>query len=37
MDQKKIGQFLKALRVERGMTQEQPAEVVGVSHRSISR
>lgn len=37
MDQKKIGQFLKALRVERGMTQEQLAEVVGVSNRSISR
>lgn len=37
MDQKKIGIFLKELRKEKQMTQEQLAEVFGVSNRSISR
>lgn len=37
MDQKKIGQFLKGLRKERGVTQGQLAEILGVSDRSISR
>ena len=37
MDQKKIGGFLKELRKEKSMTQEQLAEVLGVTNRSISR
>lgn len=37
MDQKKIGSFLKELRKERGFTQEQIAEKLGVSGRTISR
>ena len=37
MDQKKIGQFLRRLRGEKTLTQEQLAEVFGVSNRSISR
>lgn len=37
MDQKKIGRFLKELRREKGLTQEQLSEVFGVSNRSISR
>lgn len=37
MDQKKTGSFLKELRKEKKLTQEQLAEVLGVSNRSISR
>ncbi len=37
MDQKKIGAFLKELRKEKQMTQEQLAEILGVTNRSISR
>ena len=37
MDTKKIGAFLKALRKERGLTQEQLAETLCVSGRTISR
>lgn len=37
MDQKKIGAFLKALRAERGLTQEQLAEKMLVSSRTVSR
>ena len=37
MDQIKIGSFLKSLRSERGLTQEQLAEMVNVSRRSVSR
>ena len=37
MDQKKIGVFLKELRKEKQLTQEQLAEVFGVTNRSISR
>ncbi|MBQ8075428.1 MAG: helix-turn-helix transcriptional regulator [Oscillospiraceae bacterium] len=37
MDQMKIGAFLKALRKEKNLTQEQLAEQLGVSNRSISR
>ena len=37
MDQKKIGSFLKELRKEKGLTQEQLAERLKVSSRSVSR
>lgn len=37
MNQKKIGQFLKELRKEKGITQEQLSEILGISSRSISR
>ena len=37
MDQKKIGIFLKELRKEKGITQEQFAEVLSVSGRTVSR
>lgn len=37
MDQQKIGCFLKELRKEKNMTQEQFAEIMGVSNRSVSR
>ena len=37
MDQQKIGRFLRQLRSERGLTQEQAAEHLGVSNRSVSR
>ena len=37
MDQKKIGLFLKALRKEKDMTQEQIAEVFNVSRRTVTR
>lgn len=37
MDLKKIGQFLKRLRKEKEITQEQFAEVMGVSSRTVSR
>lgn len=37
MDQKKIGTFLKELRKEKGLTQEQLSELLGVSNRSVSR
>lgn len=37
MDQQKIGSFLKELRQENQMTQEQLAEQMGVSRRTVSR
>lgn len=37
MDTKKIGDFLKVLRKEKGLTQEQLAEKVGVAGRTVSR
>lgn len=37
MDMKKIGAFLKELRKERGLTQEQLAELLLVSGRTVSR
>ena len=37
MDQIKIGEFLRELRKEKEMSQEQLAEVFGVSSRSVSR
>lgn len=37
MDQKKIGSFLKELRKEKGITQEEFAENLNVSGRTVSR
>lgn len=37
MDQKKIGGFLRQLRKEQGLTQEQLAERLAVSNRTVSR
>lgn len=37
MEQKKIGSFLKELRKEKEITQEQLAEILGVSGRTVSR
>ena len=37
MDTVKIGNFLKALRQERGLTQEQLGEKIGVAGRTVSR
>ncbi|MBR3514947.1 MAG: helix-turn-helix transcriptional regulator, partial [Lachnospiraceae bacterium] len=37
MDQIKIGTFLKTLRKEKNLTQEQLAEKLGVSNRTVSR
>ena len=37
MDQKKIGSFLKELRKEKGITQEQAANEFGVAQRTVSR
>ena len=37
MDQQKIGGFLKELRKEKNLTQEQLAEVLNVSGRTVSR
>ncbi len=37
MDQKKIGSFLRELRTEKSLTQEQLAEKLGVASRTVSR
>ena len=37
MDQMQIGKFLQTLRREKGLTQEQLAERIGVTRRTISR
>ena len=37
MDQEKIGKFIAELRKEKNMTQEQLAEKLGVTDKSISR
>lgn len=37
MDQLKIGRFIKELRKEKGLTQEQLAEQLGISRRTVSR
>lgn len=37
MDQIKTGQFLKSLRKEKGLTQEQAAEEFSVSRRTVTR
>ena len=34
MDQKKIGRFIKELRNEKGLTQEQLSEVFGAAYRA---
>ena len=37
MDQKKIGSFLKEMRKSKKISQEQLAEILGVSNRTVSR
>ena len=37
MNQEKIGKFISELRKERGLTQEQLAEILHVSNKSISK
>ena len=37
MDMQRIGQFLAQLRKERGLTQEQLAQELGISNKTISR
>lgn len=37
MDQEKIGVFISALRKEQGMTQQQLADAIGVSNKTISK
>ena len=37
MNQKKMGAFIKTLRKENNLTQEQLAEALGVSNRTVSR
>lgn len=37
MDQKKIGSLLKELRTQKGLTQEQLAEKLNVTNRTVSR
>ncbi len=37
MNQKKIGSFMKELRNDKQITQEQLSEILGVSNRTISR
>ena len=37
MDQQKVGSFLKELRREKGITQEQLAEEFHTTNRSVSR
>lgn len=37
MDPVKCGRYLRTLRKEKGLTQEQLAEKLGVTNRSVSR
>lgn len=37
MDQQKVGRFLRELRNQKSLTQEQLAEMLGVTNRSVSR
>lgn len=37
MNQKKIGSFIKELRQNHSLTQEELAQILGVNHRTVSR
>jgi transcriptional regulator with XRE-family HTH domain len=37
MDTKKVGSFLKSLRKEKELTQEQLGEKLGVTNKTVSR
>ena len=37
MDQKRIGRFIAAMRRQKGLTQRQLAEALGVSNRTVSK
>ena len=37
MQQKEIGHFIKNIRKEKGMTQQQLAQTIGVTDKSVSR
>ena len=37
MDQDRIGRFIAAARREKGMTQRQVAEALGLSNRTVSK
>ena len=37
MDQKKIGAFIAACRKEKGMTQQQLADRLGITNKSVSK
>lgn len=37
MDTKKVGKFLKQLRNEKNMTQEQLGDIIGVTNKTVSR
>lgn len=37
MDQIKVGKFIAELRKEKNLTQEELAELLGVSSKSVSR
>ena len=37
MDQNKIGRFICDMRKQRGMTQEQLGETLGVTNKTVSR
>lgn len=37
MNQEKVGKFIASIRKEKNLTQEQLAELLGVSNRAISK
>ena len=37
LNQEKMGRFLSEIRKEQGMTQQQLADVIGVSNKTISK
>lgn len=37
MDQVKIGQFIKAIRKEKNLTQREAAERMGISEKTVSK
>ena len=37
MDQVKIGQFIKTTRKEKGLTQREVAEILGISEKTVSK